>query len=77
MQASFPNAAVISYSISTMVFMCGLYFMLRNEKRNSNLTTDQLELVEPPDGVPDLTYAENMSKTNQKCCTIGRLKPRS
>ena len=62
--------------LDTMVFMCGLYFGLRSGKEHRNLTTDQLELVEPPDGVPHLIYTENVSKNNPGGLYNRKIKPK-
>ena len=62
--------------LDTMVFMCGLYFALRSGKEHRNLTTDQLELVEPPDGVPQLIYTENVSKNNPAGLYNRKIKPK-
>ena len=52
--------------LDTMVCMCGLYFALCSgqEHQHRNLQLRQLQLVEPPGGVPYIEYTENVLKNH-------------
>ena len=44
-----------------MVYLCGLYFALHSGQEHHNLQLRQIQLVEPPGGVPYIEYTENVS----------------
>lgn len=61
--------------VTTMVFMCGLYFALRSgsEHRSLRHKPSQITLFEPPGQRPYLCYVEDVSKNRQgglKCCKV-------
>ena len=63
--------------LDTMVYMCGLYFAMRSGQEHRNLSVDELNLVEPADGVPYLIYIENVSKNNPGGLHNRNLKPKT
>ena len=62
--------------LDTMVYMCGLYFVLRSGQEHKYHSVDQIKLVEPADGVPHLVYTENVSKNNPGGLHNRKLKPK-
>ena len=51
--------------LDTMVFLCGMYFVLRSGQEHRVLTIDQLDIVEPAtEGRAHVVYTENVAKNN-------------
>lgn len=64
--------------VTTMIFMCGLYFALRSgaEHRNLRHNPSQITLFEPPDQRAYLRYVEDVSKNNQGGLKSRKNKPK-
>ena len=61
--------------LDTMVYMCGLYFALRSGQERCYLQLRQLQLLEPPGGVPYTEYTENVSKNRPGGVKHRKIKP--
>ena len=51
--------------INTLLFLTGKLFALRGGKEQRDLTHDQFEFVDQPNGLVLVKYVEKVSKTNQ------------
>ena len=62
--------------LDTMLFLCGIHFVLCSGEEHRSLQLSQIELVVPEEGCAHLIYMEKYSKNNQGGLQHRKVKPK-
>ena len=62
--------------LDTMVYMCGIYFVLRSGQEHRDLKYDQIKCIVNETAKPHLVYTENTSKNNPGGLKHRKIEPK-